>query len=87
MKFHLIVALFAGLAASRSLGLVARQLGNDSPYTSDPTEPPSGYDAEPCDPKTDCNYSYLIMNMLKEGPCKKVTWIFARASTEDGNMV
>jgi hypothetical protein len=48
---------------------------------------PAGMGAEPCLQPEDCDYSHLTMNQLVDGSCKMVTFIFARATTELGNMV
>jgi hypothetical protein len=48
---------------------------------------PAGMGSEPCLAVEDCDYSHLTMTQLETGPCKMATWIFARATTELGNMV
>ncbi|KAF2397500.1 cutinase-domain-containing protein [Trichodelitschia bisporula] len=70
MKFLIPSLVLAGLAAAQSCV----------------TSPPKGMQKEPCNKPEDCNYCYLTMQDLKTGPCKAITWIFARASTELGNM-
>jgi hypothetical protein len=97
MKAQFIATLFAATAAASpqvfpgmddTMSLRPVYKRADMPPAIDAClDPPKGQKKEPCNPKTDCNYCALTMTDLEDKPCREILWIFARASTEDGNMV